>query len=152
MKALTLWQPWTAVVASGLKRIENRPWEPPVDFFGERFAIHAGKKLDKNASQMLRKLTLPSDPPTPEIVRGAVVATARFGGVVTSAEDAERLAGENQGRWFFGPFGWLLYDIRQLADPIYCRGGQKLWNLTQTQEALIRWGQGAKRVTKGGTP
>lgn len=144
MKALTLWEPWAAVVASGLKRIENRPWEPPASFYGERFAIHAGKRYDKPAAKILKQLTLPSDPPKPDMVSMAVLATARFGGVVTSAEEAEEV-GENQARWFFGPFGWVLYDIRQLVEPIPCRGHQKLWNLPDKIEAQILWTQGGKR-------
>jgi hypothetical protein len=28
---------------------------------------------------------------------------------------------------FFGPFGWVLEDVKAFADPIECRGFQKLW-------------------------
>lgn len=39
MRALTLWPEWAALVAQGLKPVENRSWRLPE---GERIAIHAG--------------------------------------------------------------------------------------------------------------
>lgn len=42
MKALTIHQPWATFLLSGRKRVETRPWAPPVAMYGERFAIHAG--------------------------------------------------------------------------------------------------------------
>lgn len=141
MKALTLWQPWAAVVASGLKRIENRPWEPPPTLYNERFAIHAGKKYDKPSAELLAKLTRPSDPAVPDMVHGAVIATARLTGIVMSADAARRIAGRDQERWFFGPVGWVLDDIVQLERPVECRGFQKLWNLKPDDEFEVIWGQ-----------
>ena len=42
MKALTLWPEWAALIAHGLKPVENRGWKLPE---GERIAIHAGAHI-----------------------------------------------------------------------------------------------------------
>ena len=47
-----------------------------------------------------------------------IVATAVYDGFVTSSED----------RWFEGPFGWLLRDIRVLKKPIPRVGALGLWD------------------------
>jgi len=48
MRALTLTQPWTGLVASGLKPIENRP-RPIIkrEDFGKPFALHASREIDE---------------------------------------------------------------------------------------------------------
>lgn len=45
MNALTLWQPWASLIASGHKTIETRSWRPPTAAIGKQLAIHAGKDL-----------------------------------------------------------------------------------------------------------
>lgn len=44
MKAISLWQPWATLMASGAKRIETRSWEPRGLKAGQLVAIHAGKR------------------------------------------------------------------------------------------------------------
>jgi hypothetical protein len=46
MRALTLTQPWAGLVASGIKRIENRSRHMiKREDFGKPFAIHAGDAI-----------------------------------------------------------------------------------------------------------
>lgn len=48
MRALTLTQPWAGLVASGLKRIENRPRSIlRQEYFPQPFAIHASREIDE---------------------------------------------------------------------------------------------------------
>lgn len=133
MRALTLWQPWAHVVARGEKLIENRPWQPPAWMFWQRFAIHAGKRWDKAGAELVEKIAgyMPSD-----VIGGAIIATTKLVGVVTSAEEAEEMS-PGQGKWFLGPFGWVLQDTRE-TPVIPCRGYQKLWKLTDEQ--MLRLG------------
>lgn len=42
MRALTLWPEWAALIAHGLKPVENRGWKLPE---GKRIAIHAGAHI-----------------------------------------------------------------------------------------------------------
>jgi hypothetical protein len=41
MKVLTVKQPWTYLICSGIKDIENRTWKLPEKYKGERVLIHA---------------------------------------------------------------------------------------------------------------
>jgi hypothetical protein len=128
MRALTLWQPWAWTKAIGIKRIENRTWRPPGFMLGQRFALHAGKRWDRASHEALLNNAW-TPPPRAELAAGAVVATCRLVTVATSADEAARLAGADQARWFFGPFGWVVADVVTLPRPIPCRGFQGLWRL-----------------------
>lgn len=46
MKVLTVKQPWTYLICSGIKDIENRTWKLPEKYKGERVLIHASAKAD----------------------------------------------------------------------------------------------------------
>lgn len=140
MYALTLWQPWCWLVSAGIKRVENRPWEPPSELIGQRFALHAGKKWDDDGSDWI-DLAMIDDPiqyPDRSLIPfGAITATARLVCVATNMETVVRHAGGEQRRWFFGPYGWILDDIRQVT-PIPCRGFQKLWGVPPEIEMQLR--------------
>lgn len=131
MNALTLWQPWAGLVVWGGKRVENRPWYPPKNLIGKRFAIHAGRTYDVDADARFG----------PEVkaihrhgrVLGAIVGTA----VLDFAIDSPAGLSPDLRRWFFGPVGWILKDI-QPVQPIWCRGFQKLWTVPPELEAQLR--------------
>jgi len=132
MYALTLHQPWAGLVASGIKRIENRSWKPNDRMIGQLIAIHAGQRFDKPADALMQSLLHDGDRPVPQHLseaRGAIVATCRIGAFVHGDIEAAKLIGKDQQRWFFGPHGWVLSEIEQLETPLLCRGYQKLWNI-----------------------
>ena len=159
IKALTLWQPWASLIAKGIKTIETRGWSAPWTLWGQRIAIHAGRKSVPVYSlppAMREKLewqfgrswdtSLPS---------GAVVATARLigCGVVHDLRDtgsgtiavfgaATKLYTDDMERIpsvhvdAYGDFGlgrhlWLLDQIEELETPVPARGMQKLWTLPE---------------------
>jgi hypothetical protein len=139
MRALTFWQPWAFIVSRGEKLIENRPWEPPVWLLNQDFAIHAGKKWDRDRVGFIADLydgLMPTKLYCEQAQCGAVTAVAKVVAVVTSTEAAERLA-PGHGKWFFGPYGWVLEDVRPITPAIECRGYQKLWNLPPEIEAQV---------------
>lgn len=55
MKVITLKQPWTTLVAEGLKKYEFRSWK--YNYRGE-ILIHAGKGIDKDAIKKFSCLKL----------------------------------------------------------------------------------------------
>lgn len=57
-------------------------------------------------------------------------------GFLDSNIDVTTLAPE-QRRWFFGPIGYVLRDVRALATPVPCRGWQGLWTLDAETEAKV---------------
>lgn len=136
MKALTLWQPWAWAVAAGHKPIENRPWPPPARAIGSRIAIHAGRRWDDaGALAISRNLGELADLPAMH-VRGAVIGVATIQFCFMSNDIISDL-GDDQRRWFTGPYGWFLTDVIQLERPVPCRGFQKLWSLPSAVEAEV---------------
>lgn len=124
MKALSLSQPWAAVVAAGFKKIENRPWKPTARnlgqgmTLGERFAIHAAKSYDHDAPHTLTLALEERWRSARHLdVKGAIIATARLASVVETSDDP----------FFFGPYGFVLDEIRELVEPIHCRGALGFW-------------------------
>lgn len=49
MKCISLWSPWASLVACGAKPFETRHWAPPPSLIGQTIAIHAAKKVDRDA-------------------------------------------------------------------------------------------------------
>lgn len=134
MRALTLHQPWAHLVARGDKLVENRPWKPPHWLAGERFAIHAGKKWDERAAELIYRATGESFQPD-RVIFGAILATATLCDCITVAESASLRA--DQRGWLFGPYGWILENIRRVAEPVYCRGFQGLWRVPEHLKAKV---------------
>jgi hypothetical protein len=56
MKAISLWQPWASLIACGAKPYETRHWPPPRDLIGQTIAIHAAKKIVREAAEMAEVL------------------------------------------------------------------------------------------------
>jgi hypothetical protein len=132
MKALTIRQPWAWAVAEGLKLVENRNRPPPKAMLGQVFAVHAAATPPPGDHEdFLKSLKLPI-PPDYEV--HAILAVAQLVGVV---EDPSVLP-KAQRPFFFGPFGWVLTNVRKLAEPVPVYGQLGFWNLDPEVEAEVR--------------
>lgn len=149
MKALTLWQPWASAIAHGFKKVENRPWRPPAKMIGQRFAIHAGKTYDKDGEAFLAKhLTMEQF----EIVkreglnyRSVILATVHLVRAVEVVPEPHHHICESMlfpwpeepaepdpvlaDPMCFGPWGWVLDDVRVVADLVNAKGALGLWEI-----------------------
>lgn len=151
IRGLTLWRPWAAAIVLGPKRIENRPWHPPLRLLdaGLWIAIHAGRRWDGDAANdiadlwpaarvELRQQPLPFEDerawPRPFVEQG-IVGVARV--VRAEVFDALRDDGATGIAWAFGPWCWVLDDVRALAAPIPIRGAQGLWPLPPDVLAVL---------------
>jgi hypothetical protein len=56
LKAISLWQPWASLIAVGAKPFETRHWAPPRELIGQTVAIHAAKKIDKDAVDLAEEV------------------------------------------------------------------------------------------------
>ncbi len=129
MKALTLHRPWPWAILYAGKRIENRSWRPPAAVIGQRIVIHAGKVYDEAAEEFICRIA----------GRGTdgrrcdegIVGTAMVSHSISASPDP----------WFFGPVGWVLWDVRALPQPIPCRGAQGLWMVPADVAARIETGE-----------
>lgn len=128
--ALTLIQPWATLVFEFGKDIENRRWPPRENELvpGDRFWIHAGRKIDEDVFRW----ALAEVPgfreryPTLEHLDvGALLGHVEYGGFV-EASSSPWFVGEGEGQ-----LGWLLSDRAQLDRPLSIRGMQKLWRVPQ---------------------
>ena len=140
LRGLTLTQPWAGLVATGVKRIENRVWQAR-NMVGQRFAIHASRQIDHRVVDSLRSEGIPYH----ELwnVRSAIVAVATLHTVIDKASQIPPLveAGilpPDQERWFFGPLGFVLTNIVELETPrILCSGARSFWELPKDVLAKV---------------
>lgn len=145
MYGLTLWRPWSWSIVHGSKRIENRSWFRK-SLAGQWIALHAGKTWDYEGAAKIAEVH-------PEIPRSAdahplgIVGVARVVGAYELwAEQApEGMTWEAHGRWAFGPWCWVLDDVRAI-EPVPCRGAQGLWPLPADVLARVRERWKAARV------
>lgn len=166
MRALTLTQPWCGLVASGIKLVENRPRRMiKSDDFGKPFALHASREIHGDVYASIESIApeLYSDVGPPESplwerpwyrlsrVTSAVIALATIDKVFDGGWTEESIAahaddlsfasgarlGPDQIRWFFGPVGYVLRDIRALATPVPCRGNRGFWTLSAEIERAV---------------
>jgi len=142
MKAITLYEPWAALVAAGWKEVETRDW-----YTGYRgpLAIHSSvHPPDKTEISRLTFLLGGKGYELPAFHMGCVLAVCRLAACVPAAlvEDAaKKLKPEfsprrgwdverEMGNYDRGRWAWILRDVRPLDPPVYARGQRKLWDWT----------------------
>jgi hypothetical protein len=116
VRVLSIRQPWAWAISTGRKKVENRTWA--TKYQGPIY-IHASLQRDTDGWEDLKRehrINVPEDLP-----RGAIVAVARLVKVV----DAK--SGRRFGKWFQGPKGWVLADVRPLKKPVPAVGMLGLW-------------------------
>ena len=104
-RVLSIRQPWAWAIAAGHKKVENRSWT--TGYRGPVY-IHASLRNERPAHAWLKRhyrLSPPVDLP-----KGAIVAVANLADVV------RRRNAEAFGKWFFGPYGFVLTSVRRLRD------------------------------------
>lgn len=133
IRGLTLWRPWAAAIVHGPKRIENRPWHPPLRLLdaGLWVAIHAGRRWDAAGAEFVlgrwrvgttNACAIEGTWPGRFELQG-IVGVARVASCIHIEE--ARKAGDP---WAFGPWCWMLDSVHALDFPIACRGAQGLWH------------------------
>lgn len=145
MRALTLWRPWHFAILhlkQDPKRVENRPWKPWESVIGTRIALHAGRHWDDGAPPV----ACTDDPRSRDegvvgtaIVRGWIRVEPLLGIGVSHSPTLTLLEAQRHAssHWYFGPFGWVLEDVRALSIPIACSGALGLWRLPAAIESEL---------------
>jgi len=123
-RVLSIQQPWASAIAKGHKRVENRSWS--TRYRGTVY-IHASSKLDRHGVEWLESVAHVRRPA--EFTQSAIVAVANISDVVTKRQ------AQQFEPWFFGPYGFVLKNIRSLPKPVRTKG--KL-GLFRPSPALIR--------------
>lgn len=118
-KALSIRQPWVWAICYGGKRLENRAWggwnNHQKKFRGE-FCIHAASGMTREDYRLAREFMMDrcgvEPPPAKDLVRGAIVATAKVVGWATKSINP----------WFMGPGALIIDEVKILDAPIPCSG------------------------------
>ena len=125
MKVLTIKQPWATLIMQGVKRYEFRSWNTKLR--GE-FLIHAGKGVDKEAVERLKKY-LPED----ELPLGKILGKATLTDCIAmNGNFAKELSQENNDIYtthsFSRNYAFKLENIEELDKPIEAKGQLGFWN------------------------
>ena len=126
MKALTICQPYAALIVRGDKLVENRNW--PTNHRG-RIAIHAGKSREWLDDEDEKHFAERGEP----LVFGAVVGEARIADVL-HIYDICRGDYDAKYPWLKdhehtnGPWCWVLADVTRYDNPVLWKGAQGMWN------------------------
>lgn len=149
LRGLTLWRPWSASIVHGPKRVENRPWAPPLRFLdqGLWIAVHAGRTWDREGASFLALhwniaqavhasgRNVENRAHWPEKFRDeGVVGIARVARVIRFDDLTGREKAEHP--MAFGPWCWFLDSVRSF-EPIPLRGAQGLFTLPHDVEASL---------------
>ncbi len=143
MRILSFSNPWLWSIVSPScrfpKKIENRSWPPPISQIGKRIALHAAKSWDDDAVGFFLRLGIDNFPARKDLYpSGVIVGVATIDRVRTCTEDERpRDIAPEQQRWAFGPFCWVLEDVRELPTAIPFRGAQGLRELPADVTAAI---------------
>lgn len=128
MKALTIRQPWATLIMQGVKRYEFRSWK--TNFRGE-VLIHAGKGIDKEAVERLKKYL-----PEGELPLGKILGKVNITDCVPMSEEfANMLSKENNDIYtthsFSRNYGFKLEDVEVFDTPIDAKGQLGFWNYNE---------------------
>jgi len=126
MKALTICQPYAALIVRGEKLVENREW--PTNYRG-RLLIHAGKSREwLDGEDEVLEFAERGDP----LVFGAVVGEARIADVL-HIDRIQRGEYDAKYPWLKdhmhtnGTWCWVLADVQRYVQPVPWKGAQGLW-------------------------
>lgn len=149
MKAITVWAPWSSLIAIGAKPYEFRKWSAPKGVRG-RIAIHAGVRKVKPSEVRALLIQLRGSDPGRSCLRpdlaipflekllqnptlaptGHIIATATLGTPVR----ADTVLGEfgavlnDSDRSGHFNFAWPLTDVEEMRPPTPARGAQGFWD------------------------
>lgn len=144
IRGLSLTRPWPFAFKHG-KRVENRSWRPSEKLIGCYIALHSAKSWSEDDREFIADKTGLYVPNRQECAHSVIFAVCRWRGVIIlptpeTSEPGLYATGkempEDQSKWFFGPYGWLLSEYVELAEPIPCVGTTGLWTFDAKPDVL----------------
>lgn len=123
MKVLTIRQPWATLIIEGYKRFEFRSWK--TKYRGE-FLIHAGKTIDKEAKERLKKF-LPEELPLGKILGKVSLVDC----IKCDDNFKEKCLMENSEVYakstFTEKYAFEINNIEKFEEPIEASGKLSFW-------------------------
>lgn len=145
MKAISLWQPWASLIATGAKRYETRSWA--TKFRGPLLICAAKKGLTENALRDMLQRTefrealasaIGYQPKTvwpplqpKHLPFGKAVAIVDLVDCIRTEELTEEQIGADKPFGDFSPgrFAWKLENVRAFKEPFQVSGAQCLFEV-----------------------
>ncbi len=150
-KVLSVKQPWSFLICSGIKDIENRTWKLPEKYKGERVLIHASsdKKFNydvlniKQYNAFLDKQTFKSDdfPFADKLTRSAIIGSVE---IVDCVLNHPSIWAEYSRGWPSDPkviYHWVLANPILFDKPILnVKGKLGFWDyyLSEEYETILK--------------
>lgn len=124
MKVLTIKQPWASLIIEGYKEYEFRSWK--TNYRGE-LLIHAGKGIDKDAMNRLKKY-IPQEMPLGKIIGKVNMVDC----IKTNPEFFNQIRKENKDIYgksiFKEEYAWRFKEVKKFETMIEINGKLGLWN------------------------
>lgn len=146
MKALSLWQPWASLIATGAKCWETRSWGTT---YRGPILIHASKSFTRDQRRICQETRFRED-----LERGGIMKAEDLplGAFVAMADlvDVVKSDGRYDGRELpYGDFRegrslWRLTHVQRFQQPLVWRGEQGLYDVP---EEVIAWVRNRSPVT-----
>jgi hypothetical protein len=148
-RAISLWQPWSSLLACGAKTIETRGYSTQCRGL---VAIHAAQKMVhvpwQEAKIIVNALDQNAQPLQDEdyidgLPRGVVVAVVEIYGCITAEEFKAKhphwhSAEKHFGDFTDGRFAWLTRNSYRLKEPVECKGKQGFFFLPADVEKAVQ--------------
>ena len=141
LSCLSVRQPWAWLIVNGHKDVENRTW--PTRHQGDTL-IHAGQVFDREGlAWILTRF--------PEM-RDVLPEHYELGGAVGTCQ-VLRCVQHSESRWFFGPYGFVLYRARPMPF-VPLRGRLGIWEepITDRLHASLRGTATQVEISASGQP
>lgn len=132
MKAISVKQPWATLIIDGVKDIENRTWECPQRYIGQRVLIHTGKSpikyntsfdLFTKEQQLIIPKYLIQQIYYHAYVLGAIIGSVEIVDCVINHDSiwAEKSSDSEP------IYNWVLNNPIKFKEPISCKGALSFW-------------------------
>lgn len=154
--ALTVWSPWSILIAAGAKPYEFRGWKAPKALWGRRIAIHTGARPVRKAelddllvrlqrgdwtTGLHRDIAIPILERLRQAPKAAVLSHVVCTAILREPRLSADVAGDFGGvvndsdRVEHGMWAWPLDQIEACEPPVPAKGAQGFW--PWKEEALV---------------
>ena len=131
MKALTLYQPYAAAIALGLKKYETRSWATS---YRGPLAIHTSvKKLTPELNKLTKRYNINN------LEYGKIIAICELQDCIEMTDELIQSISQTEkdfGIWTPGRYAWKLKVLKVLQEPVPARGYQMLWNIDLAEKDI----------------
>ena len=131
MKALTLYQPYAAAIALGLKKYETRSWATS---YRGSLAIHTSvKRLSPELKKLAKHYNITN------LEYGKIIVICELQDCIEMTDELIKSISQTEkdfGVWTPGRYAWKLKVLKILQEPIPARGYQMLWNIDLAEKDI----------------